>query len=628
MKNLTRWAHRTAIACSAVLALGVLSAGARWQQDPSTQTLGGDNDVTREEVSNFDRFLDDHPSIAQQLQTKPALVNDAGYLRSQPDLQDYLNSHPRIRAELQENPNYFMGRENRFEGTEADRDRARIQNPNPDLNEREVGRMDQFLDEHRDIERELQQNPALIDDSNFLAQHQDLQAFLNAHPRVRAEFDENPSYFMQRENQFEGSAADRDRARMNTNPNPAPTNPNPDLTTQEVSRMDQFLDDHPDIEKQLEKKPSLIDDKGYLDHHKDLARFLDEHPQIRAEFDENPQFFMQRQNQFEGTAADRDRVRTSGGTTPAPANGAPPNPNPDLTTQEVSRMDQFLDDHPDIEEQLEKKPSLIDDKGYLDHHKDLARFLDEHPQIRAEFDENPQFFMQRQNQFEGTAADRDRVRTSGGTTPAPANGAPPNPNPDLTTQEVSRMDQFLDDHPDIEEQLEKKPSLIDDKGYLDHHKDLARFLDEHPQIRAEFAENPQFFMQRQNQFEGTAGDRDAVTTDRDRDRDLDLKDKDLADMDKFLDKHKSIAKDLDKEPSRANNAKYLDRHKDLRKFFDEHEQARTEFAQNPQHFMEREHEFQRHDSHRLENRRLDQGKDRKDNKNLDHRADTDHRIQL
>src|SRR5215469_12424527 len=426
MKNLTRWAHRTAIACSAVLALGVLPAGARWQQDPSTQTQGRDNDVTREEVSNFDRFLDDHPDIAQQLQTKPALVNDAGYLRSQPDLQDYLNSHPRIRAELQENPNYFMGRENRFEGTEADRDRARIQNPNPDLNEQEVGRMDQFLDEHRDIERELQQNPALIDDSNFLAQHKDLQAFLNAHPRVRAEFDENPSYFMQRENQFEGTAADRDRTRMNTNPNSAPTNPNPDLTTQEVSRMDQFLDDHPDIEKQLEKKPSLIDDKGYLDHHKDLARFLDEHPQIRGEF----------------------------------------------------------------------------------------------------------------------------------------------------------------------------------------------------------AENPRYFMQRQNQFEGTAADRDAVTTDRDRDRDLDLKDKDLADMDKFLDKHKSIAKDLDKEPSRANNAKYLDRHKDLRKFFDEHEQARTEFAQNPQHFMEREHEFQRHDSHRLENRRLDQGKDRKDNKNLDHRADTDHRIQL
>src|SRR5215469_2082892 len=345
-----------------------------------------------------------------------------------------------------------MGRENRFEGTEADRDRARIQNPNPDLNEREVGRMDQFLDEHRDIERELQQNPALIDDSNFLAQHQDLQAFLNAHPRVRAEFDENPSYFMQRENQFEGTAADRDRARMNTNPNP-PTNPNPDLTTREVGRMDQFLDDHSDIEKQLAKKPSLINDKGYLDHHQDLARFLDEHPQIREEFAENPQYFMQRENQFEGTAADRDRVRTSSGTNPAPANAAPPNPNPDLTTQEVARMDQFLDDHSDIEKQLAKKPSLINDKGFLDHHQDLARFLDEHPQIREEFAENPQYFMQRENQFEGTAADRDAVRTD----------RDRGPDPDLNDKGLADMDKFLDKHKTIAKDLDKEPSRANDQ---------------------------------------------------------------------------------------------------------------------------------------------------------------------
>jgi hypothetical protein len=187
------------------------------------------------------------------------------------------------------------------------------------------------------------------------------------------------------------------------------------------------------------------------------------------------------------------------------------------------------------------------------------------------------------------------------------------------------MDQFLDDHPDIEKQLTKKPSLINDKGYLEHHKDLARFLDEHPQAREEFAENPNSFMRREGQFEGSAADRDAVRTDRDRDVNDAVNNKDLGDMHKFLDKHKSIAKDLDKEPSRANDQKYLDHHKDLRTFFDQHEHVRTEFAANPQHFMQREHEFERHDDHRLENRRTDQ--DKKENKNLDHRADTDHREQ-
>jgi len=103
--------------------------------------------------------------------------------------------------------------------------------------------MDQWLDEHPDVEQQLQQNPALINDSNFLAQHQGLQAFLNDHPRIREEFTENPSYFMQRENQFEGTGADRDR--MRTNAGVAPANPNPDLNQREVGRMDQFFDDHP-----------------------------------------------------------------------------------------------------------------------------------------------------------------------------------------------------------------------------------------------------------------------------------------------------------------------------------------------------------------------------------------------
>src|SRR5262249_4900900 len=160
----------------------------------------------------------------------------------------------------------------------------------------------------------------------------------------------------------------------------------------------------------------------------------------------NPSYFMQRENQFEGTSADRDRARMN--TNP---NSAPTNPNPDLTTQEVSRMDQFFDDHPDIEKQLEKKPDRISVKYDLNDHPDLARFIDEYPRIRAEFDENPSYFMQRENQFEGTAADRDRARMN--TNPNPASTSP---NPDLTTQEVSRMDQFLDDHPDIEKQLEKK----------------------------------------------------------------------------------------------------------------------------------------------------------------------------
>lgn len=532
MRSAKKWICRTGIMCGATLAL-VVGQGRAWSgQNPGTQ-YQNDDDVTRREIANFDQFLDSHPAIDKELASNPSLVNDANYLQSRPDLRDYFSAHPRVRAELQENPSYFMRRENRFEGSPADRDRAPGQNPNPDLNQREVGRMDQWLDEHPDVEHQLQRNPALINDSNFLAQHQDLQVFLNAHPGIHQEFAENPSYFMQRENQFEGTPADRDRMRANAGATAAaPANPAPANLP--------------------------------------------------------------------------------------PANAAQPNPNPDLNQREVGRMDQFFDDHPKIEKELEKNPSLINNAKFLDHNKDLGAFLTDHPQIREEFTENPSYFMRRENQFEGTAADRDRARTNPNrpTTAAP-NAAPANPNPDLNARQVAQTDQFLDDHPDIEKQLEKNPSLIDDDKYVDHHKDLAQFLAQHPGIRHEFAENPSYFMRRQNQFEGTAADRDTANSS---DRDRNLNDKDLSDMHKLLEKHKDVAKDLDKDPSRANDDKYLAHHKDLRKFFDEHEHARTECAQNPRQFMDREREF----DHRLENRRMDQNK----NSNLDKRADTDHRNQL
>ena len=45
--------------------------------------------------------------------------------------------------------------------------------------------------------------------------------------------------------------------------------------------MDQFLNDHKDIDKDLRSKPSLITDQKYLDHHKDLRSFLNDHPEMQ-----------------------------------------------------------------------------------------------------------------------------------------------------------------------------------------------------------------------------------------------------------------------------------------------------------------------------------------------------------
>src|SRR5262245_41511566 len=75
---------------------------------------------------------------------------------------------------------------------------------------------------------------------------------------------------------------------------------NPDLTTRQLSAFDQFLDEHPDVAKQLQSNPSLVNNQEFLEDHAQLQTFLNSHPELREEFKENPSLFMQRERQFEG----------------------------------------------------------------------------------------------------------------------------------------------------------------------------------------------------------------------------------------------------------------------------------------------------------------------------------------
>ena len=453
MPLFTRSLYRAGLIGGAALALtfAPMYAGApqgTTQTTPSTQTEGTrqnpNPDLTNGELASMDQFLDNHEDIERDLRANPSLVNDQNYLNRHTELKSFLNAHPQIRDQFTENPTYFMNRENEREGrrgvdrdrnvTNQDRDRDRsadrdqnregnAQNPNPDLTNGELGSMDQFLDDHKGIDKDLRANPSLVNNQKYLSRHKELQSFLNAHPQIRDQFTENPSFFMNRENQLEGTnrdvdrrdrdrnVTDRDRDRdrnftdrdQDRDRDANQQNPNPDLRNWELARMDQFLDDHQPIEKDLTANPSLINDQKYLAHHKDLQLFLNDHPQVREEFAENPTFFMNRKNRFETSARDRDQDRDRTFTDrdrdrDRDANGK--NPNPDLKNGELARMDQFLDDHHQIDKQLTAKPSLINDQKYLAQHQDLKLFLNDHPQVREEFAENPTHFMHRENRWD------------------------------------------------------------------------------------------------------------------------------------------------------------------------------------------------------------------------------------
>jgi phage-related protein len=584
--------------CGTLLASGGIPRGLRAQEAQST---------SRSDISTFDVFLDAHADIDAQLRDNPSLLTNAEFLESHPQLETFLNEHPSVQTQLKENPSYFMEREKRFDA----RENRRAANPNPDLNRQEVVTMDQFLDKNPGIERELWRNPSLVNNAEYLAAHPQLQAFLSQHPNVKEEIAENPRYFMQRENRFEAQENRR-------------TSPNPDLTNQEVATMDQFLDKNPNIEQDLRRNASLVNDANYLQAHPQLQAFLNQHPGVKEEIAENPRFFMNMENRFES----RENRRNGN-----------ISPNPDLTNQEVATMDQFLDKNPNIEQDLRRNASLVNDTSYLQAHPQLQAFLKQHPGVKEEIAENPRFFMNMENRFdrdEATRRDRDRdldrdrdanarsdrdldrdrqpdadrdadrnrdmdrSRDADRDRDASSrdNNRRANPNPDLTNQEVATMDGFLDRHQDVAKSLEKKPELINDRGYLKRHKDLDEFLSEHPAVREEVRENPSYFVHRENQFEARNMERDVPDRDRDRasrdrdretrDIDNDLSKKELQDMDRFLDKHKKIEKDLQRNPSLANDRDYLKHHKSLTAFLSKNPQVGEELRENPSRFMRQE----------------------------------------
>jgi hypothetical protein len=53
-------------------------------------------DITRQELNNFDNFLDTHPAIEKDLKSNPALVKDSAYLSAHPELKEFAKRSAKI----------------------------------------------------------------------------------------------------------------------------------------------------------------------------------------------------------------------------------------------------------------------------------------------------------------------------------------------------------------------------------------------------------------------------------------------------------------------------------------------------------------------------------------------------
>lgn len=542
MRFNARHLYRYVLVGGALVALGCAPSGAWAQQNGSqdqdqTQVQGQaqfqfQGQIHSVDWAALDQFLDAHPDIAAALRANPELINDQNFLGQHNDFKDFCDAHPGVRQDLGRNRGQF---ENWFRNRPA------------------LAKMDQFLEAHPNVDLQLRQNPSLITNEAFLNDDPGLRDFLNSNPGVKQAFDQNPARFMSLE----------DRIQMGFRDHGA------------VAIMDQFLDSHQNVERQIAANPSLLNDQNFLNDNRELRDYLNSHPQVWDAIQKNPAQFMQMEARFEGSPADRaadNGDRFNGNPNPGR------NPNPDLTRGEVASMDQFLDQNPKIENQLEANPSLINNPKYLNDNPQLRAYLSAHPQVREEFTENPSYFMQREDQFD---------RAGNGST------------------NVATMDAYLDKHPDVARDLNAYPARINDSDYLAHHKDLDNFLRKHPELREQFSHNPSAFMHQESSFDA------------------------CAQMDYFLDNHKNVRKDLDQNPQSVKDDDYLDHHKDLKAFLAKNPGVGDQFQSNPRGFMDNERKFEANrqmdfylTKHKDVAKDLQKNPDRvKDAKYLDHHKD-------
>jgi hypothetical protein len=417
----------------------------------NTPALQGD-DATRQELANFDRFLDSHPEVASDIRKDPSLVNNDDFVNRHPALQTYLQDHPAVSQQIKADPNAFMRQETRYDRREDDRDRDR------DINRQELAHFNQFLDTHRETAEQLRKDPSLVDNQEFVSNHPALQSYLREHPELSAQLKQNPNAFMHQEERYDRTEDDRDR----------------DIHRQELARFDQFLDNHREVAERLRKDPSLVDDQEYVRNHPELQAYLQDHPGIRDQIRQDPNAFVHQEARYDRREDDRDR---------------------DVNRQELARFDQFLDTHRETAEQLRKDPSLVDNEEFVRNHPALQTYLRDHPELREQIKSNPNAFMQqeaRYNRYESRQDGMDRDA--------------------MSHRQAASFGEFLGGHSEISQRLSDDPSLVKNQEYMENHPDLKQYLSSHPDVNKELMANPQSFVKSAQQFSTTSNTAPTVKT--------------------------------------------------------------------------------------------------------------------
>jgi len=64
-------------------------------------------DIDTHKLATWNAFASEHPNVAKQLASKPALINDDAYAKKHPALGAFFSQHPEIREAMAANPGNY-----------------------------------------------------------------------------------------------------------------------------------------------------------------------------------------------------------------------------------------------------------------------------------------------------------------------------------------------------------------------------------------------------------------------------------------------------------------------------------------------------------------------------------------
>ena len=303
---------------------------------------------------------------------------------------DFLVDNPSVRTDWTANPGAAMtglSRIDQLEASKAPHGSAQSQLKS------EMTTFEDFLDQHPAIAKQLEANPSLIRNKDYVQDHPELMAFLKDNAGMREALLDNPQAFIkgvEADIAAEAKAGSPKPATMP--PSRAPAGDNDGFSRGQIIALDKFLDANPELAKELEANPSLIKSTSFITAHSDLASFLTNHPDLTEDWRENPGLAMTDLRRLDNLEA----ARSIGG-------------DVEVRTAVVN-FDNFLDNHPAITAELMHHPTLAGTNSYIEDHPALKSFLQTHPGVGTELRNNPQFFMNLINKYDSQEATRSEKK--------------------------------------------------------------------------------------------------------------------------------------------------------------------------------------------------------------------------